>query len=472
MAKEIRFNAFEMNCVVHQSPGLWTHPRDRSTEYHRLPYWVELAKILERGKFDGLFLADVLGVYDVFGGNAACALRHATQVPVNDPLMLISAMALVTRDLGFGVTCNLSYEPPYPFARRMSTLDHLTEGRIGWNVVTGYLDSAARAMGLEKQTSHDQRYDIAEEYMEVVYKLWEGSWENDAVVGDKISGIYAQPGKVHNVLHVGPNYRVNAMHLSEPSPQRTPVLYQAGTSSSGRGFAARHAECVFMSGPTQKVIAPRVGAIRGLAVEHGRNPADILMFALMTIIVGRTDEEARCKHESYRRHINVEGALALLSGWTGVDFSTYEPDEPIRHVENDAGRTAMDNLSRADPDRVWTVRAIAEHVGIGGVGPVIVGSPEHVADELERWVDETDIDGFNLAYAVRPESFTDVADLLVPELQRRGRYKTDYRRGTLREKLFGAGRARLGDQHPAARYRYRAEVRPGAESRARPLAGA
>jgi FMN-dependent oxidoreductase (nitrilotriacetate monooxygenase family) len=465
MAKEIRLNAFAMNCVVHQSPGLWTHPNDRSIDYDRLPYWIDLAKILERGKFDGLFLADVLGVYDVFGGNAECAVRHASQVPVNDPLMLISAMALITRHLGFGVTCNLSYEPPYLFARRMSTLDHLTEGRIGWNVVTGYLDSAARAMGLEKQMGHDQRYDVAEDYMQVVYKLWEGSWEDDAVLRDRSSGVYARPDKVHSVLHTGLNYTVNAIHLSEPSPQRTPVLYQAGTSSTGRGFAARHAECVFMSGPTQEVIAPRVAAIRQLAAENGRDPTDILMFALMTVIVGSSEAEARKKYEICRRHISLGGALALLSGWTGVDFSTYDPDEPIQHIENDAGRTAMDNLTRADPDRVWTVRTVAEHVGIGGVGPVIVGSPQQVADEFERWVDGTDVDGFNLAYALMPETFTDVVDLLVPELQRRARYKADYQPGTLREKLFGAGRARLGERHPAARYRHRGVVRSDTECR-------
>ena len=145
MEKEIRFNAFEMNCVAHQSPGLWRHPRDRSRDYRRLDGWIELAGTLERGLFDGLFLADVLGAYDVFGGGPEAALRHATQIPVNDPLLLVPAMAATTKHLGFGVTVTLSYEPPFPFARRMSTLDHLTEGRIGWNVVTGYLDSAAKA---------------------------------------------------------------------------------------------------------------------------------------------------------------------------------------------------------------------------------------------------------------------------------------------------------------------------------------
>ena len=253
MKKQIRLNAFAMNCVAHQSPGLWTHPRDRTLDYNRLPYWLDLAKTLERGRFDGLFLADVLGVYDVFGNSPDAALRNAAQTPANEPLMLIPAMAAVTEHLGFGVTSNLSFEPPYPFARRMSTLDHLTEGRIGWNVVTGYLDSAARGAGKDKQTAHDDRYEIADEYMELVYKLWEGSWEDAAVLRDRARGVFADPSKVHRIQHEGTNYRLNAIHLSEPSPQRTPVLYQAGTSPRGRQFAAEHAECVFMSGPSAKI---------------------------------------------------------------------------------------------------------------------------------------------------------------------------------------------------------------------------
>jgi alkanesulfonate monooxygenase len=458
MAKEIRLNAFAMNCVAHQSPGLWTHPRDRTSDYHRLPYWTGLARTLERGRFDGLFLADVLGVYDVFGGSPDAALRNATQTPANEPLLLIPAMAAVTENLGFGVTSNLSYEPPYPFARRMSTLDHLTEGRIGWNIVTGYLDSAARGAGKEKQTAHDDRYDVADEYMEVVYKLWEGSWEDNAALRDRVRGIFVDPSKVHRVQHQGENYRLDAIHLSEPSPQRTPVLYQAGTSPRGRQFAAEHAECVFMSGPSAKVIAPRVAAIRKAAADAGRNPAEILMFSMMTMILGKTEAEAAAKYADYRSHINHEGALTLMSGWTGVDFSTYDLDQQVRHVHNDAGRTAMDNITHADPDRVWTVREVAEHVGIGGIGPVLVGTPEKVADQIEAWFELTDVDGLNVPFAISPGDFEDITDLLVPELVRRGRYKTAYRPGTLREKLFGAGRARLKAPHPAALRRYGATV--------------
>jgi alkanesulfonate monooxygenase len=288
--------------------------------------------------------------------------------------------------------------------------------------------------------------------MEVVYRLWEGSWADDAVVADAEQGVFTRPERVRRVRHDGPHYQLDALHLSEPSPQRTPVLYQAGTSPAGRAFAARHAECVFMSGPSKKVIAPRAAAIRKLAAEAGRDPADVLMFAMMTVIVAPTESEAQAKLADYRRYTDPEGALTLMSGWTGVDFSRLDPDQIVEHVENEAGRTAMENITRADPDRRWTVREVAEHVSIGGIGPVIVGSPATIADQLENWVEETGIDGFNLAFAVRPETFVDVVDLVVPELQRRGRYKTAYAKGTLREKLFG--RARLDDRHPATRHRW------------------
>ncbi|WP_034996418.1 LLM class flavin-dependent oxidoreductase [Beijerinckia mobilis] len=454
MSKEIRLNAFAMNCVVHQSPGLWRHPRDRSTEYTKLSYWTELAQTLERGKFDGLFLADVLGPYDVYGHGPDAALAGAIQIPVNDPMLIVPAMAQATRHLGFGVTSNISYEPPYTFARRMTTLDHLTEGRAGWNIVTGYLDSAARATGSMQQTAHDARYDQAEDYMELLYKLWEGSWEDDAVLRDRAGGLYTDPAKVHSVSHHGSHYRLDAIHLSEPSPQRTPVLYQAGTSPRGREFAARHAECVFVSGPSAKVLAPRVADLRRLTAAYGREPDTLKIFALMTVILGETEVAARAKYDEYRSYVSHEGALTLMSGWTGVDFSTLSLDEKVRHVTNDAGRSAMDNITRGDPDRIWTVREVAEHVAIGGIGPVLIGTPAQVADRLESFIVETGVDGFNLAYAVTPETFQDVVDLLVPELQARGRYKQDYVPGTLREKLSGVKGGHLPSTHPGARLRH------------------
>ena len=448
----IRFNAFQMNTVGHQSPGLWTHPRDRSHRYTDPDHWVELAQLLERGRFDGVFLADVLGVYDVYQGAADAALRHGVQVPLNDPLALVPLMAQATEHLGFGVTCALTYEHPYPFARRMSTLDHLTRGRIGWNIVTGYLDSAARNLGLPQQAAHDERYDLADEYLDVVYKLWEHSWQDDAVVRDKVRGVFTDPSRVHPIRHRGQHYQVPGIHLCEPSPQRTPVLYQAGTSPRGKAFAARHAECVFVSGPSIAVVRKYVDGIRAALVAQGRPADDVLIYAQALVITGDSEAAAQAKHAEYRRHIDLEASLALLSGWTGVDFSRFAPDATVDYIDTEAGRSALASFNQADPSRVWTVREAAEFIGLGGRGPVIVGDAVQVADELERWVDATGIDGFNLAYAVAHETMRDVVDHVVPELQRRGRYARDYAAGTLRDKLFGRG-PRLGADHTAKRLR-------------------
>jgi long-chain alkane monooxygenase len=453
MKKQISLNAFDMNCVGHQSPGLWTHPRDRADRYNTLEYWTDLAMTLERGRFDGLFLADVLGIYDVYKGSARTALEHAVQVPVNDPLMVIPAMALVTKHLGFGVTCALTYEHPYPFARRMSTLDHLTRGRIGWNIVTGYLESAIRGMGLGAQTGHDQRYEIAEDYMRAVYKLWEASWEDGAVLRDRASGRFADPDRIHRVTHEGPYFRVDAIHLCEPSPQRTPVLYQAGASTRGRQFAADHAECVFINGPSKKVVRDIAIDLRRRAAASGRDPTDLKIYTMLTVITDTTREAAIEKFHDYQRHVSADGALALMSGWTGIDFSKLPKTEPIRFQAANAMVSALESFTTADPDRAWTVDEIARHAGIGGRGPVIIGSYQDVADEFETWINETGIDGFNLAYAVTPETFSDIVDLVVPELCRRGLYKSDYTPGTLREKLYGPGHARLPASHPAAQVR-------------------
>lgn len=452
--KQIRLNAFTMCSPAHYSPGLWRHPRNKILEYNSLSYWTELAKILENGLFDAIFFADGIGVHDAYGGDYKAAVKHAAQIPVNDPLLLVSAMAAVTNHLGFCVTATTTYDPPFLLARRFSTLDHLTNGRIGWNIVTGYLDSGAKALGHPGIAPRSQRYEAARDYMEVVYKLWEGSWDNGAVVLEQDTGFYADPEKVHRIHHQGPYYQCDAVHTAEPSPQRTPLLYQAGSSDQGRDFAARHAECVFIGGPTPQTIEPIVKDIRRRTVALGRRPYDLLIYMGITVIVAPTTAEAESRYDEYLSYVEPEGALALFSGWTGIDFSSHDLDAPVQSVLNEASSMSMlDSFTRIDPLRRWTLREIVSHNAIGGRGPVIVGDPETVADTLEKWVADTGIDGFNLAHAITPDGYRDFVTLVVPVLQERGIFKKEYRPGTIREKLFTNSRATLDISHPAAQFR-------------------
>jgi FMN-dependent oxidoreductase (nitrilotriacetate monooxygenase family) len=446
MKREIRFNAFDMACVGHIQQGMWTHQRDRSAEYLSLDYWMGLARLLEEGLFDGLFLADVLGIYDVHGGNGDAAIRNAVQVPLLDPMLIVPAMAAVTRNLGFGVTCNLAWESPALMARRFSTLDHLTKGRIGWNIVTGYLDSAARAMGLDRQMAHDDRYDLADEYMEILYRLWEESWAADAVKRDRARGVYADPARVKRITHQGRQYRLDAPHLVEPSPQRTPVLYQAGASDRGRGFAAQHAECVFLNGGPKPHVAKLVADLRARAA-----PRPIRVFVGATLIIGRTRAEAEAKLADYRQHASIEGALAHASASLGIDLARFAPDEELPEAgQSQAIRSNVEALRAAAPRA--TKRALMDRMVLGSRQPPIVGSVQEVAEELIAWMDQADVDGFNLSRTVTPECLEDVVRLLVPALQERGRYKRGYAAGTYREKLFGAGPL-LAAPHPAAGFR-------------------
>lgn len=458
MTKKISFNAFEMNCIAHQSPGLWRHPQDRSVEYKDLEYWTDLAQILERGFFDGIFIADVLGIYDVYHQSAEHALTGAVQVPVNDPLQIVPAMAAVTKHLGFGVTTSISFEHPYPFARRISTLDHLTKGRVGWNIVTSYLESGSKNLGLKTQVNHDNRYDIADEYLEVLYKLWEGSWEEGSVLRDRERGIFADHKKVHPIQHEGKYFTVPGIHICEPSPQRTPVLYQAGASSRGQKFASQNAECVFIAAPSKIATKKVVQGIRQKLAQEGRDPYSVKIYALLSIVTDETDAKAQAKFKEYQSYGSYDGALTLLSGWSGVDFSQYQPTDKVEYIQTNAIQSLLDSYVNADPERVWTIEEIANWNSLGGNGPVLVGSAETVSDALQQWVEDTDVDGFNLAYILAHQTFADVVEFIVPELQKRGVYQTSYAQGTLREKLFGAG-PYLPENHRGAKYRNLKELK-------------
>lgn len=450
MPKQLHVNLFEMNCVSHIVHGLWVHPDNNRHRFNDLDYWTELAQLLEYGTFDGVFLADVIGTYDRFRGGPETSLREGMQIPSNDPLLVIPAMAGVTKNLGFGATFSTTYEPPFAFARRMSTLDHLTKGRVGWNIVTSYLPNAARNFGHDTEVVHDHRYEIADEYLDVLYKLWEGSWDDDAVIVDRERRIYTDPDKVRYINHVGEHFKVAGPHLCQPSRQRTPVLFQATGSPAGIEFAGRHAEVVFTGGNDAPAVRANIQAMRQKAVEHDRDPAGLKFIVMAGVIVGRTDEEVSAKLDSYRKLVSVEASLA--HGQSAIDLTAYSRDTLISDLVSRRVK-GWESLSRYKADS--TVGAVlAQLGGFNRERFFVAGTPTVVADAIEKWLDEDGIDGINLRQYLSFETARDFIELVVPELRRRGRFRERYNEGeTLRERLFGAGRARLPSDHFGARYR-------------------
>jgi FMN-dependent oxidoreductase (nitrilotriacetate monooxygenase family) len=461
--KQWILNAFVMQSPGHLNPGLFKYPADKGRKYNDIKHWVALAQKLEAAKFHAMFFADVLGGYDVYKGpaNLEPTIPAASQFPINDPLYSVPAMAAATQSIGFGITASTTYELPYALARKFSTVDQLSNGRVAWNIVTSYLDSAARNFGLNTQIEHDERYRIAHEYLDVVYKLWESSWRDDAVTNAP-PGAYADPNAVRQINHKGKYFQVPGPHICEPSPQRTPFIFQAGTSTAGKKFAATHAEAIFLNGHTAELVRPSVDSIRSQAKELGRDPASIKIVAGLLVIVAETDEQAQAKFAELASYGDREGALALFGGWSGYDLNKYGDDEDFRFLESapPAVRSMVNHWATNSPQGLkWNKKTIAEHLIIGGNGAKIIGSPTTVADELERWAEVADVDGFNLSYASIPETFDDIIEHLLPELRRRGLVWRDYAvpGGTLRENYLGVqGNKRLSDSHPGAKYFWKA----------------
>ncbi|TVY93670.1 Dimethyl-sulfide monooxygenase [Lachnellula willkommii] len=463
--KKLILNAFVLNSPGHLAPGLWKHPRNNSADYTSLKYWTDLAQLLDKANFHALFVADVLGGYDVYKGpaNVGPGVPSAAQFPVNDPLYLVPVLAAATKNLVFGITASTTYEQPYQMARRFSTVDHLSGGRVAWNIVTSYLESAARNLGLDTQIEHDERYRIADEYMDVVYKLWEGSWRDDAVKKNRETGQYADPDLIRQIHHKGKYFNVPGPHLCEPSPQRTPFLFQAGTSKAGKAFGSKHAEAIFMSAQLPELVQPAVKIIREQAKENGRDPSHIKIIAGITIIVAETDEAAKAKREELLSYGDREGALALFGGWTGIDLSTYTDDEDFRFVKDYSVRSVVDRWSSTVPgsdNLPWNKSRIAEYLILGGTGAKAIGSPKTVVDELERWVDIGVIDGFNFANVTIPGSFEDIIDFVLPELQRRGLFRTEVEKEGVTTREVFLNSPWLLEDHPGRKFRWAAGEEP------------
>jgi len=399
-------NAFEGDTLGNVQQGLWAHPRDDRQGFNTLAHWIKRARFYEEARFDAVFFADVVGIYDTYRGSAAPAINNAVEFPAHDPATLVSGMAAVTENLGFVITASTSYEHPFSHARRYSSLDHLTGGRIGWNIVTSYLPSAAKNFGLKEQWTHDDRYDRADEFLEVAYKLWEKSWEDDAVVRDRENSLYALAEKVHPINHEGRTWSVAGPHLVEPSNQRTPVLFQAGTSGRGVRFAGTHAEVVFLG--TEKAegqLAARKD-IEAAAIAAGRNPADLRLLGGLQVVVGKTREQAQRRMEEYEGYLSREGALAHWCGVSGRDLASHDDDTVFdkgdtEHVQTQAKRFSKEGEAR-------NVGQLKQHFGtLGSYVRPLVGTPDEITEEIVRRVEAGQLDGFNVQPIVQPETLED-----------------------------------------------------------------
>ena len=298
--------------------------------------------------------------------------------------------------------------------------------------------------------------------IQLVARLWESSWADDAAVWDKDNSVAYDPDKVRKIEHNGTYLKMSGTQQTHPSPQRTPFLFQAGTSRAGQNFAAKHAEAVFMGAFTPSQLKPKVAAIRAAAAAAGRDPASVKVFAGITMHVGRTTEEAQAKYETALTHADYVAGLAQFSGHTGIDMSKFPPDEVFK-LEGVPGehviRSVIDDFQAVSQETGdWTPRKLGLKISTGGMHPAPVGSVEQIADYLENWVEEADIDGFNISAVHNPGTFEDVVDLLVPELQKRGLMWDDYAvpGGTFRENLYGKGQSKLRDDHYGSTFKWKA----------------
>ncbi|MEA2778703.1 MAG: long-chain alkane monooxygenase [Rhodospirillaceae bacterium] len=434
--KNAHLLGFIQHGVNSHATGMWRYSRDKiGYDFARPAYWQHMARTMERGLFDAMFIADELAPYTTYQNNSDAIVKYAVQCPTHEPSTIVPIITTATKHLGVGVTLSTAFEHPYSMCRRLSSLDHLSDGRIAWNVVSSYSKSEWEAYGQE-MTDRNGRYDRLEEYMEVCYKLWD-SWEPDAIIADRETGIFADPAKVRVVNHEGRYYRCHGRHFCAPSPQGRPVLWQAGSSNQGRDFAAKHAEAIFAVHPNVERMRQYTDDVNDrLDAKFQRKPGSVkLIFGLQTV-VAESRQEAQEKHERIKACIPPEGALAWISGHFGLDFSKYSLNEYVQNIEVPGIQGLFESIIYAKGGAPVTVGEAAMIYAQGMGMPVAVGTPADIADQMEVYMDEGGADGFMLVATYTPGCFEEFVDLVVPELQRRGRYRTAYSGATLRENLL------------------------------------
>lgn len=432
MADQIHLVSFLINSPINHTVLSWADPADNRLEaLGSIKLWQELAQTLERGMFDGMFFADTPGVFDRYHDSHEDAVRYGVCWPSLDPVVLLSALAASTTHLGLATTMSTGTYHPWSIVRQLGTIDYLSGGRVGWNIVTGHLRGEHRALGLPKY-EHDQRYDRADEYMEVCYKLWNSVGEG-AIIADRKSGIFADPSRIEFIEHHGEYFSCETVSPIPPSPQGHPVLFQAGSSGRGQQFAVTHADVVFSIQPNLAGMKKFMVDLAATASAMGKKPPGV-SFGIQPVI-GGTEEEAQAKLDGLIERLPIEACLARLSGTMGVDFAGMDPDQPLEEMQTQGSQGLMKAFSNIQGDKPLTLREVAVKWGLAVGKPQLVGSPEQVADQMEHIWRETGCYGYNMTPTVMAGSVEDFVDQVVPILQQRGIYRTEYAGTTFRANL-------------------------------------
>ena len=413
----------------------WADPKDRQLDgLQDFAYWQGLARTLERGRFDGVFFADSPATHAVYKDSVVPSVQYGASWPNHDPMPLVAVMAAATQHLGIGVTLSTTGTTPYLATRRISTLNYLSGGRVGWNIVTGFSNAEHMANGVGVQMPHDERYDFADEFMAVCYELW-NSVPPEAILANAATGQFADPSKIKQVDFKGRYVSCKAVAPTLPSPHGRPLLFQAGSSGRGMQFALDHAEVIFGIQPHVAGMRKGMDQLRTAAAAQGKNQEAKMIFGLQPI-VRSTEAEARERMEELTQRIPLDAILARLSGVFGVDLSQYDPEMPLAEMETQASRGLMSATVTGADGKAITLREAASKWALSVAIPQIVGTPEQVADEMERIWRETGCHGFNLSPTTNPDSVDDFVDHVVPLLQRRGVYRTEYEGKNFRENLL------------------------------------
>ena len=413
----------------------WADPADRQLEGLRgFGYWQDLARTLERGCFDAVFFADSPATHGVYKSSVAPSVQYGASWPNHDPMPLVAAMAAATERLGFGVTLSTTGTTPYLATRRITTLDCLSRGRIGWNIVTGFSNAEHEANGAAGGLSHDERYDYADEFMEICYRLWD-SVPRDAVSMDPAQPLFADPERVKPVDFQGRYLRCKAVGPVLPSPHGRPVLIQAGSSGRGMQFAVKHAEIIFGIQPHVAGMRKATASLQQAAQDAGINRDPVVLYGLQPIL-GGTEEEAHRRAAELVERIPLDAILARLSGVLGHDLSRFDPDGPLNEMDTQASRGLMAATASSADGKAVTLREAASRWALSVAIPQVIGTPEQVADRIEEIWREVGCAGFNLSPTTNPDSVHDFVEQVVPLLQVRGVFRKEYTGTTLREHLM------------------------------------